>query len=133
MIFPDSDDDSDDIGRIRINEIFSNQNIDDISKYFNVSSYNNSFPDNNDSSLNVIHFNIRNLLSNKDELEAIISTMKRKPDVICLSETWLDNSDDSTIKIEGFLIYNVIRESPHGGVSILVSDNLKSNLVPNFS
>ena len=77
MIFPDSDDDSDDIGRLRLNDIFSNQNIDEISNYIDINSYNTSFPDNNGSSLNVIHFNIRNLLRNKDELESIISMMKR--------------------------------------------------------
>ena len=133
MIFPDSDDDSDDIGRLRLNDIFSNQNIDEISNYIDINSYNTSFPDNNGSSLNVIHFNIRNLLRNKDELEAVLSMMKRTPDVICLSETWLDNSEDLMVKIEGFVTYNVIRESPRGGVSILVRDNLKSNLIPKFS
>ena len=83
MIFPDSDDDSDDIGRIRINDMFSNQNLEEISKYFDITSYNNSFPDNNDSSLSLIHFNIRNLLSNKDELDTIISMMHRTPVARC--------------------------------------------------
>ena len=132
MLFPDSSDDADDIGRIRVNDIFSNLNNDEISKYFDITTYNNSFSDEDKSSLSLVHFNIRNLLSNKDELLAVISMMKRTPDVICLSETWLDNSNES-VNIDGFVIYNVIRDTPHGGVSILVKDSIQSNFIPKFS
>ena len=133
MLFPDSDDDSEDIGRLRINDIFNNTNNDEISRYFDLNLYNESFPDNDASTLNVIHFNIRNLSTNKDELETIISMMKRTPDVICLSETWLDSTSESLIKLDGYIGYNVIRDAPHGGVSVFVRDFIKSNFEPAFS
>ena len=132
LLFPDSDDDAD-IGRIRVNDIFSNLENDEISKYMDITLYNRSFTDNDDSSLSVIHFNIRNFLSNKDELLAILSMMTRTPDIICLSETWLDTSNEMYAKIDGFIAYNVIRESPRGGVSIFVRDSIKSNFIPQFS
>ena len=71
MLFPDCDDHTDDIGRIRINEIFSNSNIDEISKYYDMNTYNNTISASDSSTLNLMHFNIRNLLINKDELEAV--------------------------------------------------------------
>lgn len=133
MLFPDNDDDSEDIGRLRINDIFSNSNNDEISKYFDISTYNDSFSDSSASSLSVVHFNIRNLTRNMNELESVISMLKRTPDCICLSETWLDSSSEPYIKLDGYVCYNVLRDSPHGGVSILVRDFIKSNFEPAFS
>ena len=137
MLFPDHEDDdldnSDDIGRLRIKEIFDNADTKDICKELDLAAYNQSFQDNDHSSLSVMHFNIRNLITNKDELVATISMMKRKPDIIALSETWLAKADDSNVVILGYKCYNIIRKTPHGGVSLLVSDNLESCLIEKFS
>ena len=133
MLFPDCDDDFDNIGRIRINEIFSNMDVNEIPKYFDLKSYNSTSSDNEPSTFRVIHFNIRNLLINKDELESLLSMMKHTPDVICLSETWLDSASDSNVKLDGFICYNIIRDSPHSGVSIFVRNHIKSNIVSEFS
>ena len=136
MLFPDYDDDnsnSDDIGHLRISEIFNDVDFNDISKYYDIKSFNNSFPVNDQSSLSVIHFNIRNLRTNMDELEANISLMKRDPDVIALSETWLDLPDDTVTHLNGYKSYHVIRDAPHGGVSLLIKDHLESSLVEKFS
>ena len=136
MLFPDSDtddvDNSDDIGRLRMNEMF-NAEFGDISKYHSLESYNTSFPCNDNSSLNIIHFNIRNLITNKDELETNITLMNRTPDVISLSETWLNASNESQVNIQGFNAYNIVRQTQHGGVSLLVRDNLESSLIEKFS
>lgn len=117
ILFPDIDDDdeenTDDIGRLRINEMFNNIDVNEISKYFDLDMYNQSFPIDDHASLSVMHFNIRNLITNKDELTTNISLMNRPPDVIALSETWLDLSDDTVINIEGYRCYNVIRDTPH--------------------
>ena len=89
-LFPDyndDDDDCDDIGRLRINQVFDNIDIKDISRMYDLDSYNKSFPVNDISSFSVVHFNIRNLIINKDELEVVISLMNRKPDVVALTET----------------------------------------------
>lgn len=135
MLFPDHDDDdanTEDVGLLKINEIF-NVDFNDICKYFELDSYNSSFSTGDDSSLNIIHFNIRNLVSNRDELEVCLSQLKRKPDVIALSETWLDKYNKSTINFQGYICYNVVRNKPHGGVSILVRENLDSSLIENYS
>ena len=136
MLFPDHDEDNpdcDDIGRLRINEIFSNNDVNEMSKYFDLNLYNESFSSNNEQSLCVMHFNIRNLLINKSELESNISLMKHSPDVIALSETWLDKFDDTVFEFKGYTSYNVIRDAPHGGVSMLVKDSLESSLIEKFS
>ena len=136
MLFPDHDTDdannSDDIGRLRMNEIF-NAEFNDISKYYDLESYNTSLTCNDNSSLNVIHFNIRDLITNKDELETNISLMSRTPDVISLSETWLNSSHESEVNIQGYNIYNIVRPTLRGGVTLLVRDNLESSMMEKFS
>ena len=135
MLFPDHDDDdanTEDVGLLRINEIF-NVPFTDICKFFELESYNNSFSTDDDSSLNIMHFNIRNLVTNKTELEECISLLKRKPDIIALSETWLDRFNKTSINFQGYTCYNVVRTKPHGGVSILIRENIESSLIEKYS
>lgn len=135
MLFPDHDDDdanTEDIGLLRINEIF-NVDFNDICKFFELETYNDSFSTDDDSSLNIMHFNIRNLVTNLIELEAYISLLKRRPDVIALSETWLDKFHESNINVQGYTCYNVVRSRPHGGVSILIRENIESSLIEKHS
>ena len=62
----------------------------------------------------VLLTNIRSLLPKIEEIR-IISTMK-KPDIICITETWLDSSVDSTlIHIPGYLLCRTDRNDRRGG------------------
>ena len=53
------------------------------------------------------------------------------PDIIILTETWLDN--DSPLTVPGFVIYNTVRSGRSGGVSILVKNSLNSCLIKEHS
>ena len=55
--------------------------------------------------LHIIHINIRSLLPHFDEFKIAVSDLD--PDIVALSETWLDSSvDDIDISLDG---YNVVR------------------------
>ena len=63
--------------------------------------------------MSVFYFNVRSLLPKIDNLRLICSVYK--PGIVCLVETWLDNSvDDVELCVQG---YNIVRldRSRHGG------------------
>ena len=60
-----------------------------------------------------------------DELKVL--TEINKPNVICLTETWLDNNKQSTARIDGYVNHFAHRKGRvGGGVAILVSNKLTS-------
>lgn len=68
--------------------------------------------------------NIRSLIGKLDEFKVTIMSMK--PDIACVTETWLDDSiDHLSIRIAG---YNVIRQDrlsrKGGGVMVYIRENL---------
>lgn len=82
---------------------------------------------NSTKGLNVIHLNIRSLLSKIDLLKVWLTY--NKPQVITLSETWLNSSiADNEIKLEDYVLYRKDRGSRGGGLLIYVSSNLNSEL-----
>ena len=131
-LFADEDDDED-LGMITINEMYDHADFNEISKYYDLDSYNKIFPTANSDILSVIHLNIRNIRSNFNELESILSALKHPPDVIALSETWLNATTQLNTHVAGYTSYHVVRSTPHGGVSILVKNSLDSELVEQCS
>ena len=83
----------------------------------------------NESDLVVLQLNIRGLSSKLSELKQLLENLadKKKPDVILLSETWLNKSSPK-ISLPGYNIFNVHRTHKKGsGVSILISSVIKSH------
>ena len=82
----------------------------------------------NESDLVVLQLNIRGLSSKLAEFKRLLENLadSKKPDVILLSETWLNKSSPK-ISLPGYNIYNVHRTHKKGvGVSILISSVIKS-------
>ena len=95
--------------------------------YYDVASLDETIAENN--SLSCIHVNIRSCRKNLDELLLFLDQLNINFTIIVLSETWMDNVD-AFLDIPGSEAYHSVREGKKGGgVSILVSKNLKSNLV----
>ena len=78
----------------------------------------------------VLLWNSHSLLSNYIEFNNYID--KKKPHIICITETWLRLSQ--TIKIKNYTIYRHDRLDGHrgGGVAILVDNNIVSSYDDNF-
>ena len=82
----------------------------------------------NESDLVILQLNIRGLSSKLAEFKRLLKNLadSKKPDVILLSETWLNKSSPK-ISLPGYNIYNVHRtHKKGGGVSILISSIIKS-------
>ena len=83
----------------------------------------------NESDLVVLQLNIRGLSSKLSEFKQLLENLadKKKPDVILLSETWL-NKNSPKISLPGYNIFNVHRTHKKGsGVSVLISSVIKSH------
>ena len=83
----------------------------------------------NESDLVVLQLNIRGLSSILSDFKQLLENLadKKKPDVILLSETWL-NKNSPKSSLPGYNIFNVHRtHKKGGGVSILISSVIKSH------
>ena len=81
----------------------------------------------------ILHYNCRSLLNKVEELTDIC--MKLKPKIICLTETWLDDSTPQTANIpDGYKILRCDRSDRYkqkygktngGGTAVLYSEDIK--------
>ena len=89
---------------------------------------------NDNESLSLFHFNIRSLEYNLVHLEALLSNLLKTPDIIALTETWLNQYNMDNFFIEGYNAFHIVREpNEHGGVSLFVRDGLQCEKIDEFS
>ena len=82
--------------------------------------------------LKTIHINARSLVRHHDDLLSLVSVSK--PDVIAISESWLDTSiADSEVAVPGFTLHRNDRNRQGGGVAVYVSDSIASSIVDSCS
>jgi hypothetical protein len=64
---------------------------------------------------NILYFNVRSLLPKLDDLRIICSL--HSPDIVCITESWLDSSiENSEIIIQGYIIHRHDRNRHGGGI-----------------
>jgi hypothetical protein len=86
-----------------------------------------------------MHFNIRSLSANLDNLKAYIQTFDYTPDVIMLSETWIKQENTNTkinhLKLEGYKFISSPRPTSckGGGVGMFISEHLNFHVIHKFS
>lgn len=72
----------------------------------------------------LIHFNIRSLSKNYDNMIDFFSNLNNPFTIICLSEVWLTNADSKLFGIPGYTMEVCVRKDVrYGGSAILVQDN----------
>ena len=129
-----SDDDDTDLGMLAINEMFGHLNFEEISNYISLQEYTKLFPIHDNKLLSIFHFNIRSLETNFDHLEAVLANLKQTPDIIALTETWLNDNNAEEYILEGYNSFHIVREPlKHGGVSLYIRDYLNCEKVEEFS
>ena len=80
--------------------------------------------------LTIVHVNTRSLLCHFDDVARLVSL--HQPDVLALSETWLDSSiDDKEISFPSFVLFRSDRNRCGGGVAIYCADHLRCSLISN--
>ena len=98
-------------------------------KYYTVSEYNNLISSN---SLCLVNSNIRSFNRNFDTLSSVFSDNKM-PSIFCLTETRFSAS--TLQNISGYDSFHTLRntDTPSGGISIFVKENLKATKIDKLS
>ena len=75
----------------------------------------------------ILNFNIRSFFKNQDEFLGVLGKCTKNIDVICLSETWLNEGNCDLCNISGYHGYHSYRTNKQsGGVSVFVKENISS-------
>ena len=131
-LFPDDDDL--DVGMMAINEMYGHLNFDAMSNYISLDQYSKRFPIQDNKLLSIFHLNIRSLDHNQIQLESLLANLPHRPDILALSETWLNDNSKVDIYLEGYNSFHVVREpNKHGGVSIFIRDYLIPENIEKFT
>ena len=75
--------------------------------------------------------NIRSVSKNLDEFEVYINSMSQKPEVVCLTETWLNPSyNNNCFSLNGYqTIIASNRKKRGGGVAFYLKNNINGQIV----
>lgn len=77
----------------------------------------------NTNGFKIMSWNVRSMLKKMSEIEACIT--KIQPDVVCLVETWLNNSTAvSAISIPSYNLFRMDRHTRGGGLCIFINNKL---------
>ena len=107
-----------------LNYFQSNWNNPNIGNVFNVEQFCLAVGNDSSGDIFVLSMNIRSLHKHKDELMSLLSALIIEPDVIILTETWLNKNDCDFASLEGYQVFHTIREdSRSGGVSVYCKVN----------
>ena len=78
--------------------------------------------------VNIMYYNVRSLLPKLDELRIVCET--EKPGIVCIVESWLDNSiSDNEISIPTYQLFRHDRNRHGGGVAIYVHFSFICNVI----
>ena len=102
-------------------------------EYITTNNFNKINKKIDEHNLTFIHLNIRSLNHNFEYLTDFLNLLTKKPEIICLSETWLNNINNNNLNIPN---YKQVINNRHcqdkrrgGGVCIYVTNNLTYNIV----
>ena len=99
--------------------------------YYSINSLNNSlkYHKKNVDNLFIMHFNIRNLQRNFDQMHEFLSKLSVQPDIIALTETKLSgNPVYSNIELNGYDFLHADSETTAGGVGLYIQNKLDNTV-----
>ena len=76
--------------------------------------------------LSIFHCNIRSLPKNLPILEDWLYSLEKKPDILAISETKLNNRSIINIDIPQYNFFHTDSETAAGGAALYISNNLKA-------
>ena len=114
--------------------MYDHLNFEDISKYYDIEQYNKSFPKNRNDILSIVHFNIRSIGKNGNEMISLLDTLTQQPDIIAISESFLDSDNIDSFHLENYQGFHSVRNtSKRGGVSIFLKQSLTVDNIEELS
>ena len=110
-----------------INEMHGHMDLNSLSRYYDLTTYNNLVSAHDSPQVTVLHINSRSLSKNIDNIQSLLKCLNSFPDIIAITETWLTNDNKHLHDLPGYHSYHLVRNTrAQGGVSIYVSENLNS-------
>ena len=111
-----------------INQLHGHLHFDTLSRYYDLTTYNNLLVSQESSQLSIIHMNSRSLPKNSDNIKSFLKCLHCMPDIITFTETWLTSTNTHLHEFSRYHSYHLTRTTrAHGEVSIFVSDSLNSD------
>ena len=115
----------DDIALEIINDLHGHIDFDNISKYYDIHAFNKLIPQDSNK-LNIMHINSRSLPKNIDNITAFLNSLAAAPDILAVTETWLNNNNKHLFHISGYNSYHLVRNTrTHGGITLFTSCNIQ--------
>ena len=110
-----------------INQMYGHIDINALSKYYDISSYNNYISSQKLTKFTIMHINFRSLSKNSDNIQSFFKSLYSPPDVLAVTKTWLTENNKHLHEITGYRSYHLVRNTQaRGGVSVYISDFLNS-------
>ena len=111
-----------DVDLNHFNELYPSLQTSRENQYFDSDKFNRVFFSDGGRDLSLIHLNIRSIRANGDAFILYLSLLKRKFDVICLTETWVKEPDLIDDIFSDYHSFHSFRQSRvGGGVAIYIS------------
>ena len=106
------------------NDVYSGLSQHKVSPYYNIEQFNRTF-DNGTSTINIFSMNVRSFNRNGEMCTSLLGSLYCPPNIIVLSETWLEAGDQCTSDIEGYTAFHTIREQGRSGrVSVYIDETM---------
>ena len=102
------------------------------SKYFTAHEFSSEFCV-SPKKLVILNINIRSFFKNIDNTIAFLQSLACDPDILVLTETWLDRDSVEFANIDGYEGFHTLRDGRSGGVSVFCSKTLKCKQLAKFS
>ena len=102
------------------------------SQYYDISEYNDAYGSEASSGSNfiVMNYNIRSFAANSTGFAAFLDTLKNRPKVLILTETWMTTDLTNYSNIDGYNACHTVRKHRRsGGVSIYCSEDISMSHV----
>lgn len=83
--------------------------------------------------ISILHCNVRSIRNKINELGAAL--VDQRPEVLCLTEHWLNQEEASVFKLEGYVLAGCFARTDHkgGGAAILVREHLNYVRLDSFN
>lgn len=116
-----------------IDKISGQHDINCLSKYYNFEEYSADTETLGNNYINIIHINIRSLHKNFDLLKSFLNCLPKLPDVIAVTETWLQETTKHLYSLDGYTSIHLTRTNKeHGGISIFTRNEIKVDVLHQF-
>lgn len=96
-----------------------------ISNYYSLEKL-NSIMNSRCNSLSLLHCNIRSLSKNCSYPNELLFSLEKQPDIIALSETWLNEKSTANTDILNYTFYHTDSPTKSGGVNVYIKKNITS-------